>query len=37
MTCFGVYARRESLPDADILAGAIDHAITELLAGAHQP
>jgi diacylglycerol O-acyltransferase len=35
--CFGVYADRESLPDADILAHDIDHAITELLAGTHQP
>jgi diacylglycerol O-acyltransferase / wax synthase len=33
--CFGVYADRESLPD--ILAHDIDQAITELLAGTHQP
>jgi hypothetical protein len=30
--CFGVYADRETLPDADILAHDIDNAITELLA-----
>jgi diacylglycerol O-acyltransferase len=35
--CFGVYADRESLPDADILASDIDQAITELLVGTHQP
>jgi diacylglycerol O-acyltransferase / wax synthase len=35
--CFGVYACRESVPDADLLARDIDHAITELLAGTHQP
>jgi WS/DGAT C-terminal domain len=32
--CFGVYADRESLPDAGILARDIDQAITELLASA---
>jgi diacylglycerol O-acyltransferase / wax synthase len=32
--CFGVYADRETLPDADILAEDIDHAIAELLASA---
>jgi diacylglycerol O-acyltransferase / wax synthase len=31
--CFGVYADREALPDADRLARGIDDAITELLAG----
>ena len=31
--CFGVYADREALPDADTLARDIDAAITELLAG----
>lgn len=35
--CFGVYADRETLPDADILADDTDDAIAELLAGAHQP
>jgi diacylglycerol O-acyltransferase len=35
--CFGVYADRQALPDADTLAHDIDNAITELLAGAHQP
>ena len=30
--CFGVYADREALPDADRLARDIDEAITELLA-----
>jgi diacylglycerol O-acyltransferase len=30
--CFGVYADRETLPDADVLAHDIDDAITELLA-----
>lgn len=29
--CFGVYTDREALPDADVLAHAIDDAITELL------
>lgn len=32
--CFGVYADRETLPDADILARDIDEAIAELLAQA---
>jgi len=32
--CFGVYADREMLPDADGLAHDIDEAIAELLAGA---
>lgn len=32
--CFGVYADREALPDADTLAQGIDEAIGELLAGA---
>ena len=31
--CFGVYADREALPDADTLAHDIDEAITELLEG----
>lgn len=30
--CFGVYADREALPDADRLAGSIDEALGELLA-----
>jgi len=34
LACFGVYADRETLPDADMLAQDIDHAIGELLAGA---
>jgi WS/DGAT/MGAT family acyltransferase len=34
--CFGVYADREALPDADMLARDIDGAISELLAGTHQ-
>jgi diacylglycerol O-acyltransferase len=29
--CFGLYADREALPDADRLAGHIDTAIDELL------
>jgi WS/DGAT/MGAT family acyltransferase len=32
--CFGVYADRATLPDADGLARDIDNSITELLAGA---
>ena len=32
--CFGVYADREALPDADMLADDIDEAISELLASA---
>lgn len=32
--CFGVYADREALPDADALAHSIDEAIGELLIGA---
>jgi diacylglycerol O-acyltransferase / wax synthase len=32
--CFGVYADREALPDADALARRIDEAVGELLAGA---
>jgi diacylglycerol O-acyltransferase len=35
--CFGVYADRETLPDASLLAHDIDDAIDELLAGTHQP
>lgn len=35
--CFGVYADRETLPDASLLAHDIDDAINELLAGAQQP
>jgi hypothetical protein len=31
--CFGVYVDREALPDAELLAAAIDGAITELLDG----
>ena len=34
--CFGVYADRQALPDADMLARDIDGAITELLASTHQ-
>ncbi len=34
--CFGVYADREALPDAEVLAHDIDDAITELLAGTHR-
>jgi len=30
--CFGVYADRRTLPDADVLAGAIDESLEELLA-----
>jgi WS/DGAT/MGAT family acyltransferase len=33
--CFGVYADREALPDAELLATHIDDAITELLASVH--
>ncbi|HXB66233.1 MAG TPA: wax ester/triacylglycerol synthase family O-acyltransferase [Solirubrobacteraceae bacterium] len=32
--CFGVYADREALPDADALARHIDEAVGELLAGS---
>lgn len=35
--CFGVYADRATLPDADGLAHDIDEAITELLARAEVP
>ena len=35
--CFGVYADRESLLHADILARDIDPAVSELLADTHQP
>jgi hypothetical protein len=31
--CFGVYADREAVPDAGALAGDVDSAISELLAG----
>ncbi|HLL92135.1 MAG TPA: wax ester/triacylglycerol synthase family O-acyltransferase, partial [Solirubrobacteraceae bacterium] len=31
--CFGVYADREALPDVDLLAGDVDAAVAELLAG----
>jgi hypothetical protein len=34
--CFGVYADRQALPDADMLARDIDGAITELLIGTHK-
>jgi len=34
LACFGVYADRETVPDADMLARDIDDAIAELLAGA---
>jgi WS/DGAT/MGAT family acyltransferase len=33
--CFGVYADRELLPDADLVANAIDESVDELLALAH--
>jgi hypothetical protein len=32
LACFGVYADRETLPDADMLARDINDAIAELLA-----
>jgi diacylglycerol O-acyltransferase / wax synthase len=32
--CFGIYADREAIPDADDFASDVDAAITELLAGA---
>jgi diacylglycerol O-acyltransferase len=35
--CFGVYADRETLPDAGTLAHDINDAIEELLASTHQP
>jgi diacylglycerol O-acyltransferase / wax synthase len=35
--CFGVYADREAVPDADTLVHDIDDAITELLEGTHEP
>ncbi len=31
--CFGVYADRQALPDVDVLAGDVDAAVAELLAG----
>ncbi len=31
--CFGVYADRQALPDVDLLAGDVDAAVAELLAG----
>jgi len=34
--CFGVYADRQALPDADMLARDIDGAIAELLASTNQ-
>ena len=34
--CFGIYADREALPDVGLLAGDIDDAVTELLAGTHR-
>ncbi len=34
--CFGVYADREALPDADRLARSIDDALGELLAQSHR-
>jgi hypothetical protein len=30
--CFGVYADRQAMPDAEVLARDIDNALTELLA-----
>jgi WS/DGAT/MGAT family acyltransferase len=35
--CFGVYADREAVPDADTIARDIDDAITELLEGTPKP
>ena len=35
--CFGVYADREALPDADALAHDIDDAIGELLGRTQRP
>jgi len=35
--CFGVYADRKTMPDADTLAHDIDDAIDELLTGTQQP
>jgi diacylglycerol O-acyltransferase / wax synthase len=32
--CFGLYADAETLPDADMIAGDIEHALDELLAAA---
>jgi diacylglycerol O-acyltransferase len=29
--CFGIYADRDVLPDADLLAGAIHRSVDELL------
>jgi diacylglycerol O-acyltransferase / wax synthase len=34
--CFGVYADREALPDVNMLAHDIDHALAELLAGTER-
>jgi hypothetical protein len=34
--CFGIYADREAIPDADDFARDVDAAITELLASADQ-
>lgn len=34
--CFGVYADRQALPDADVLAHDIDEALGELLASAQE-
>ena len=36
--CFGLYADPARLPDADLLAGAVDDSIDELLAlSLHEP
>lgn len=35
--CFGIYADREAIPDADDFARDVDAAITELLASADRP
>jgi diacylglycerol O-acyltransferase len=34
--CFGIYADREALPDADMLAECIDASVDELIAIADQ-
>ena len=32
--CFGLYADAETLPDADLIAGDLEHSLDELLAAA---
>jgi hypothetical protein len=34
--CFGIYADAETLPDADLIAGDLEHALDELLTIAAQ-